>query len=439
MKKLTIKTNHLELFSFITLLLWVISPLVEYINRLYGLILYTNYFSNITYLIGILGIITYIIYFIKFKRKEKINIKQFIPEILLIILLFLSIIASIISKNPQLSFFGESYRKEGLIVYIMYIGVLLMSSIIKDSKYIKYLTKIMITVCLIVTINPLFRNDFSYVGFTNMFYNTNHYGYYLMINTMLALFMFINSNKLIKNIIYMIIYIFFLYLLIRNDTFGSYLAIFATLIFLFIYSMIIKNKRIKVISIIILFILTSYTVSYYDIKIGERLNFTDTSGIIFKNLFFFKKDIKDIMHSKGNIPEETGSYRIVLWQEAWKYTLNHPLFGGGMECLKDYYIKDKGKYYNVYNDRPHNSILQVSTFIGIPGAIIYLTLILYIAISNLKILKHNNIHIMIYCTAMCYFLSSLLGNSMYYTSPYFMILLGLLISFNRNKSLTNDS
>ena len=111
-----------------------------------------------------------------------------------------------------------------------------------------------------------------------------------------------------------------------------------------------------------------------------------------------------------------------------------------MECLKEYYANDSKTYNEHYSSRPHNIILQVAAFIGIPGAIIYISLILYIAISNLIIMKDNPIHITIYLTAMSYFISSMFGNSMYYTSPYFMILLGLLIGFNRyNKRLTKKS
>lgn len=425
------KNIGLEFYSFILLLLWTISPVIEYILKIYNRRLYTHYFTSMIYIIGFLGIVFYIYSFIK--SKEKFSIRKYIPEILLIILLIISIISTLMCESPHYSFWGGSYRKEGLLVYIMYIGFILMASRIKNDKYIKYLINSIIISAIVITILPLFKDDFTYLEFTNIFHNSNHYGYYLMINTMLTLCMFINSNKLFKKIIYILIYIFFLYLLIRNDTFGSYLAIITTLLFLLIYSLIKKYKILDIIIVILVFIGTSFVVSNYDIKIGERIHFDDKKGIVSNNFFLLKKDIEDITDKDGNISEEAGSYRIILWQEAWKYTLDHPWIGGGMEALRFYYISDKGVFYSKYNDRPHNVTLQVSTFIGIPGAIIYLTFIIYIAISNLMIMKRDSIHIMIYSTAMCYFLSSLLGNSMYYTSPYFMVLLGLLIGFNKRK------
>ena len=434
-----IKDKYLEFSAFIILMLWMISPLVEYILKIGYRHLYTKYFTTTIYIIGSVGIILYIIYFIKTIKKKNISIKNFIPEIILLILLIISVISTIVSKDSYMSFYGETYRKEGLLVYIMYIGFLLSASIIKDSKYLNYLFKTMIIVCLIITINPIFGNRFTYLKFTNIFHNPNHYGYYLMINTMIALFMFINNDKLTKKIAYMLIYIFFLYLLLRNDTFGSYLAVFATLIFLFIYSLIIKHKRMEILLIIIVFIATSFAVSHFDIKVGEKVNFKSTKGFLLEDFSFLFKDISDVTDDDGKVAESAGSYRIVLWKEAWNYTLDHPLFGGGMECLKYYQMSKEKGFYAKYNDRPHNSILQASAFIGIPGAIVYLTFIIYIAISNLIKMKDNGLYIMIYCTAMCYFLSSLLGNSMYYTSPYFVILLGMLIGFNKlnNKRKNN--
>lgn len=425
-----IKYEYLEEFSFILLLFWAISPVVEYFFSKFIPIFNKVYFSFIIYIIGALGILEYIIYFIKQKRDGKINKKKFLCEILILILILLGIISSIFSKNPKLSFLGDNYRKEGLIVYIMYVGFILSSSIIKSDGYKKNLLKVIIFSALIITILPLFKSNFTYVNFTNVFRNPNHYGYYLMITLTISIFMFIGNDKY-KKIFYLLIYIFLLYILIRNDTFGCFLSISISLIILFIYSLIKKYRRISVISSIIIFVLVSFLVSHYDIKIGERLHFDDTSGIIIKNISRLFNDTDTIINDGLKATEKTdlvGSCRGFLWRNAIDYTLSHPIIGGGMESLNEYY-----QSLNFFhNDRPHNIILQVAAFIGIPGAITYISLILTLAFNNLKNIKTNSINIMIYFTAMTYFISSIFGNSMYYTSPYFMILLGLLIGLYRD-------
>ena len=425
-----IEDEYIGEFSYIILLLWIISPLIEYIFKNQYTKFYTYYFSFIIYIVGIIGILTYIVYLLKLKSKKQLQIKKNIPEILIIILLLISVTSTIFSKNPSLSLFGEGYRKEGLIVYVMYVGFLLLASILKDTKYIKRVIRNIILVALIITVFPLFNSRFTYVNFTNVFHNLNHYGYYLMINAMLSAFMFVDNKKLFNKLLYLLAYIFFTYLLIRNDTFGSYLAILVSLIFSLIYCLIKKNNRSDISIVFLVFIVTSFLVSNFDIKIGERINFESTKGSIARNFIFLKNDITGFVDKDEEVMNKAGSYRGILWKAALNYTLDHPLVGGGMECLKDYSTAKK------VNDRPHNIVLQVSSFIGIPGAIIYLGLIIYIAISNLKILKGNTVYMVIYVTAMCYFISSMFGNSMYYTSPYFMILLGLLIGFIRRKEKT---
>ena len=99
-----------------------------------------------------------------------------------------------------------------------------------------------------------------------------------------------------------------------------------------------------------------------------------------------------------------------------------------MEALSNYYPTKN----ITYNDRAHNILLQVSSSIGIPGLIIHIGIIIFIALKCLKIIKKDNVYMMIYFTAFCYFISSMFGNSMFYTSPYFALLMGLLIGLYRN-------
>lgn len=422
-----LKYENLELIAYIYLLLWAISPIIEYILKNYIQSIYVSYYVFIIYAIGIAGIIEYFIYLYKKRKDKSLKIKKCIPQIILLLLFIISIISTICSDNPHLSLFGESYRREGLIVYTMYIGFILSSSIIKNKDYIRIIIKTIVFSALFITIMPFFTNVFTYDNFTNIYHNTNHYGYFLMISTMLAGFLFFSEKSKIKKILYLIIYTFLFHIVIINDTFGCYLAIFTTLIFVLVYSLITKHKRVECMILILLFILSSILIPHYNIKLGEKFQSSSINRIVINNLLIFSNDIKLIINNDPNIGT-IGTGRGLLWEETWKYTLNHPLVGGGMECLKAYLKTTPAGY----NDRPHNSVLQVAAFIGIPGAILYIILIFYLALSNLKNLKKNGFNMMIYATAMCYFISSLAGNSMYYTSPYFMILLGLLMGMNKN-------
>ncbi len=426
----SIKYEYLEKISLLLLSFWAIIPIVEYYvkNNLYRF--GDLYWTNGIYLIGIMGIIIYLIYLGKQIKDDNVTFKKYLPELLIIVLLIISVIASICSDDPHLSFYGEHYRKEGLIVYIMYIGFMLTASTIKNKKYFKIIARIIIFSTLVITILPLFNKGFSFTNYTNIFYNRNHYGYYLMISLMLAIFMFVDNNGF-RRFFYSIAYIFLLYILILNDTFGCYLAMVISLLFFVVYSFIKKNKRIIASTTIIIFALVSFFVSYYGIKWGERVDFTSTKGIIWNNISGLFRDTKTILDDESTEDEiaQVGSLRGVLWKEAINYTLDHPLLGGGMECLNTVYAKCE----LCNSDRPHNAILQFSSFIGIPGAIVYIIFIVLVALQGLKKIKSDSIYMMVYFTAMCYFISSMFGNSMFYTSPYFMIFLGLLIGINRRK------
>ena len=430
----SINYNYFSLFSYVLLIIWALTPIIEYLLKSYMPDKYTFMFCSNIYLIGFLGIIEYVIYLCKIIKDKKFNIKDMIPQILILILLILSIISSVLANNPYLSFFVENYRKEGLIVYIMYIGFALSASLIKDKKYIKNVFILIILSAIFITIMPLFKNDFTYTNFSNIYHNINHYGYFLMISTVLAGFMYIDT-KGIKKIVYLLIYIMLIHMFIRSNTFGCFLSIAICFLFSLIYSLICRYKRKNIVVLIVIFIVSSALISHFDIKIGEKINLKNRPGIVSNNITSFSNDIKTLAKndSKSNI-DNIGSGRWLLWKEAVVYISKNPFVGGGMECLKSYYNNNDIKI-----DRPHNIILQVASFIGIPGAIIYLILIIYLAIINLKRLKNDSLNFIIYITAMSYFISSNFGNSMYYTSPYFMILIGLLIGmFNNNKDVISN-
>ena len=74
---------------------------------------------------------------------------------------------------------------------------------------------------------------------------------------------------------------------------------------------------------------------------------------------------------------------------------------------------------------------------GIPGMLFYVVAVVAIFIRVLKNIKNWNF--LEYITAFCfisYMVSSMFGNSAFYTSPYFMIILGILITANWNDKIT---
>ena len=121
--------------------------------------------------------------------------------------------------------------------------------------------------------------------------------------------------------------------------------------------------------------------------------------------------------------EKAGTGRMELWVNGLKFFTERPIIGFGPENLgKKYFEK------NISQDRPHNLIIQLLTTSGLPGCILYVLAIGIIVKRSFKSLKmENKIHIISHFTVVGYLISAMFANSMYYTSPYFFILLGILM------------
>ena len=77
--------------------------------------------------------------------------------------------------------------------------------------------------------------------------------------------------------------------------------------------------------------------------------------------------------------------------------------------------------------RPHNLILQMCLFAGVPGAMMYLigvAIIMIRGLINFKLM--DNIMAISYFACFGYLISAMFGNTMYYTSPFFLVFFGML-------------
>lgn len=419
--------NFLEKISYILIILWCINPIFELLFKENCKIFYMNYYyiQTIIPVIGVIGIFNFIIFYYKYIREHGFKLKQNISLLLIGLLVLLAIISTFFAEDKSIAILGDSYRKEGLIRYILYVGFLLNAMCIKDKKYLFRIFKTIIWCCLVSSLYPLLlkgESNFYNREYSNIFMQFNHYGYYLMISSFLSLFIFINEKNNYKKIIYLGVFTIILFFLIINNTFGCYLAFLITFICFIIYSLFFKWKRMECIIASIIFITLSITLFNSSENYIVKENFKELlmdSKIINNYVLNNNKESKEKIYS-------IGTSRGILWKYAIFKIKEKPLVGGGIECLGTFYADNK-----IDQDRPHNIILQIASFVGIPAAFVYIIIIFKIFLSSLKNLKEKNIFVIgIFFTGICYFISSMFGNSMFYTSPYFMIILGLLLSFN---------
>lgn len=453
MKKLEQKNNKItkvkNIVLFSLLLIWIIIPNLKLVKPISFMVSIYEY--KYIQIVGLIGIYVFLITnykkIIKIQNK-KLLVKESLPIILFICYLTWTFISCIFAENKYNAFYGDNYRKEGFITYLIYAGFFLCAFSIESDKLKKYLLNIFIVVALINAILIYYINSsislneiFSYKNLkVGVFYNQNHYGYYLLLATSISnLFFILEKNKLMK-IFYAMTYIILLYFLIINNTFGCYLAILVINLLFFTYSIYKRKYQIlSFISIIILVILS--IVTKYDGK-----------NIVINNIQIFNKDISNIysitkQNNNANINdnekeneiseiEKAGSGRIKLWKYGIKIFLKKPILGYGADNLEEEYKK-----YNIKQDRPHNLIIQLATTSGIPGLIFYICGVGVIIIRAFKRTDYDNmIYKGILFTIITYLISAMFGNSMYYVSPYFFILLGMLYKYNiKNYLITSEN
>jgi O-antigen ligase len=128
-----------------------------------------------------------------------------------------------------------------------------------------------------------------------------------------------------------------------------------------------------------------------------------------------------------------GTGRWILWMNGLKFISEKPVLGYGPDNLGKQYAKVK-----ISTDRPHNELIQFAASLGIPAAIFYIIAIGSYFLVFLKLRKRaSTLEIAILCAVIAYLASSMFGNTMYYTSPFFFMILGL--SSGSQKLLARES
>ena len=91
------------------------------------------------------------------------------------------------------------------------------------------------------------------------------------------------------------------------------------------------------------------------------------------------------------------TYRGDYWRAGWKMTLEHPIFGVGLDSYGDWYRRTRTleatlrRGPEVMSNAAHNVLLDFSSNGGFPLVIIYLALMVFVAVSAVKVLKRTSV------------------------------------------------
>ena len=400
--------------SVVVIICYVLLPLLLMYNNYHHVsIRYIQVWYRLTFILGCIsgavGLFNLIF------NIKKISIRNFMPFILITILLILCFIAAYTSINRTKALEGEWYRHVGFYTYLLFLGFYL-NAINVEKKDYKLIGTVFAIVSTIISVTALLNNSFTHNVFlwqrrpyNGIFTNANHFGYYLSISVIVMIFLTLYEKNTIKKIIYYTMMTISFIMIIANDTFGSYLGVLVGLIFISIYSLI-KKKNSQLIYIVLLFFVLSFMVG-------------TTNGSIVKNNFCqLFSDLNIIKNSNDKkLIEKTGSSRTKLWKYTYKLVKKNPWFGVGPNIVAEYYWKD-----GIGEGVPHNFILEMASYNGIPALIVYLALLGYIFI---RCLINGDKYNMALLTCMAsYLTSAFFGNMFFNNSPNFVIVMGMLSS-----------
>ena len=415
--------NNYSSISFFLALLFIITPIIISIyNSIFGDKSYTFWYVYIVN-IGMLSLMNGLLgYKLKYKKIDKVII-------LFLLALLLSFIAMLVSGNILRSFIGSQLRHSAFLTYVCFLGFFLNTILINKDDY-KKIVNVFIIITVLMCIISLLQNTitfklFYYNSYPNtakvnypynaIYYNANHFGYYLSFAVLIIIFMLFNSSGW-KKLLYLLSYSICTYTLIVNNTFGAYLGVLLMLPLVGIFA-IKDKKKMDYLIVLTIFIICSVFITYH-------------------GFYVVKNNFQELFGSSGTsnvkvLYDDAGRGRVGIWKKYIGYIKESPIVGYGGENTANKFLEE-----HISPRSPHNSIIEIAAYNGIPCLLLYLAGLIIMFIRYFKRKKFDLKTTGVFLAVGAYFISSMFGNMTYYISPYLVILLGLL--FNLEKGEENE-
>jgi O-antigen ligase len=93
--------------------------------------------------------------------------------------------------------------------------------------------------------------------------------------------------------------------------------------------------------------------------------------------------------------DDSIAFRGDYWRAGWNMTLEHPIFGVGLDAYGDWYRRSRSieatlrRGPDITSNAAHNVLLDLSSYGGFPLALIYIVLIIVAIISIIKVIKRS--------------------------------------------------
>lgn len=417
-----ISFNAFNIAAFVLMLLFICMPVCKLVYDITLVDIFPVPWSKYNLYVLAIGLIFLILYVIKILRMKKY---RSVGEIfsrnrafaLFGIFIILMIISTAVNGFTHLGLFSTPYRREGLFGYMSYFVYFSLAYISCNRKLIRAFFCIFTGSASVLAIFPMTDffskfDRFSIGGTTYLFYQHNHYGYYLLMSMITTAMLFITEKKLPLKILFIIEFAIAVFGLLINDTFGCQIAAIVALIFIvLVYSLHkCKFKLITLIPIAV-YVLTML----FSCMISDGIKKS-----VINNYYQLINDTDALKNGLDEAERSTGVARIILWENTLDYISEKPFLGFAAEGTGDRLHAATND-----NDRCHCEYLQYAVNYGIPAAIIYIAGIMTVYLRGLIRRKQlSEFNLIGLCVGFAYLVSAVVGNSMFYTAPFLFIMLG---------------
>ena len=427
--------KRLERFAFIFILILVLSPLYAmgwsllfarhtdgaYIANLLGL---GNAWHTLILQIGYVGFVVAVILFSKSVHQAKKKgvrplayLRTHAIEVFLALFIVWTALATYFSINPALSLKGDFYRREGLWTFGAYLGLFALAKSQTRLNIIR-LASVFVGVSVLTGVLDLIDADainrvLTLKKKTSIFHNANHYGYYLVMALLAnaALTLNLRTLRTPLTLPLLVFHAVLTIVVIDNHSFGSFLALSSA--FTLSIVLIAWLKRALLFRAVILTALF-FGLSWAQSLVDDYLT-SEFSGT--------REDVANIVEGNEEA-SSAGSGRWSLWTHAAGFALERPLLGYGPDALGTPY-EEAGES----TDRPHNELLQFAASQGFIAMFLYLGALITLAARAFN-KRHalSTLTLTLGFVVIGYLASSMFGNTMYYTTPFYVMFLSFTVS-----------
>lgn len=399
------------------------------INRYVISSLYTYDFESLMHktvfpFVRCLAVAAYVLAFCKNRQKgTAIDRGAFIaPAPVLFVLLAIWVVCNVFLING-ITFYtteGALPNHENLSLYLeYYLCFFMMGLIVREPKWKHRFFLLFISVSLVLVPLAVFLHQKVYTkdAIRCVYSNSNYYGIVLNVVIGLCAAMLAGATRRKWKGFFAAALLVNTAVLYFNNTLGAWVGAFFACLFSVIAFRIRDGKfNRRSLLAIGLFLGGLIACGFVDAAfISGKNNFA-------KNCISLFRDILNIWTDPdSSSANHAGSGRWAIWKYYLSLVKEHPWSGVGLDGIR---ALDIGQ--EIGQKRPHNEYLQYAAFLGIPGVLLYFSACLSVYIRAIRYRRHlDNLTLAALTAAFGYLVGAFFGNTVYNTTPYLYILLGL--------------